>query len=575
VDYSKMFAANPPSVLKLRDFRGIDQSVDENDLDPKFSRQSHNVDYYNGSIKYSRGASLVTNTPPYSTSTVGQIRDVFNLHYFYKRESDGTNRKWLVALCREYGAPATHGIWVKYDTIDGTYPYTWQKILDVTQTTSSGDPNAIKFQFRNYQDGSNSQLIFTTGADVYKWDGTYTGSTANQAVKLFYTSASEHAPQGTMIALYKDRVVVAGVKAQPDTGYWSDELAPSMWTINPDNPDDAGTVDIFTWDGDVLTALVPLYDELLIFKRRSLWRLSGDYPSAFALTKVADVGTANPYTVAVMNGSAYFMTHLGLMSFDGVNLTQPIPRGKVDILDDTYSEFADRSFTGIDTKVFAFDNKIIIVPSELTDTEYKHNYSSEDSKVVPEVVELDIQTGIISFRNDILTKYGTEDQAFGSFYTTFPINFAVDSDHNTLLCSGPISGTALNYGRFIFEYGAKDSGCVRVRWWDTPITLDVGSLRMFHAIPATDFGVAGKKKRVSKITVSGRCSTDGEQVKITPVCDGVAKAPITLTLSEEHRVLKPKIVSWFGRKIGLWIENVDGSFIEITDIELEYTVQGV
>jgi hypothetical protein len=553
--YGNDIMPTPSQVIKMRAYMGIEQSIDENDLKPEYSIHSHNVDYSRNTIKCAPGIEL-SDLFTYNYATVGEPDRLYRLHAFYKREADSTVSVWLVAVARVYSAPPVqYGVWVRCVRTEQGYPETWQKIHAITANHPSPSYQQAYWNFINYEDANIGELIFTTGYDVYKWTGTYTGGVANQATKLSYTSESVHAPRGRLTTLYKERVFIAGVADSPDTVWWSNELQPDEWTIASDNPDDAGKLNIPTWDGDYITAIVALNDELLIFKKYSLFRLSGNAPSSFAVTKVSGVGTPFCDTVCRIGDRIYFLSRQGLMVFDGVNLTPLIPLEKVEVIkrlvnDDNYALINSGS-----VKLFSHGKKIIL--STGISLDYTPN---EAEKTTPQVVEVDAESGAVSFRNDQFCQYRFYNDEHKELPKSAYLWGATEYD-DYLYCT---DGTSL----WIYDNGTTT---IRERYWETPSTLDTGYVHMFHAVPQTDLGVAGKKKRVSKITLSGK----GGTVKITPVCDGVQRTPITMELPADYGVLRSKIVSWRGRRIGFYIENVDGDPVEITDIELEYMPQGV
>lgn len=81
---------------------------------------------------------------------------------------------------------------------------------------------------------------------------------------------------------------------------------------HPDEPMDFRVGDFFDMgegqDGDMITAMVSAYGALFIFKRFSVWMLTGQGPTTFNWTRIAyGIGTANKNAaVASMNGLYFF-----------------------------------------------------------------------------------------------------------------------------------------------------------------------------------------------------------------------------------------------------------------------------
>lgn len=76
-------------------------------------------------------------------------------------------------------------------------------------------------------------------------------------------------------------------------------------------------------DGDVITAVVSFFDQLVIFKRKSIYVLSGDNELNFVLQKAqtdSRIGALNNRVPAVIGNRIYFLSERGVYSFDGLRI---------------------------------------------------------------------------------------------------------------------------------------------------------------------------------------------------------------------------------------------------------------
>jgi hypothetical protein len=128
----------------------------------------------------------------------------------------------------------------------------------------------------------------------------------------------------SMVTIYNSRLFSAGDPIYKDRIYWScvegDGRTIEDW-YSVDGSADASGGYVNVGSGEVITALVPLQDELLIFTHKSIWRLYGDKPSEFTIQRVCN----NDYyimhnAVTVFNNTPYVLAERGIMYYDGTGL---------------------------------------------------------------------------------------------------------------------------------------------------------------------------------------------------------------------------------------------------------------
>lgn len=83
------------------------------------------------------------------------------------------------------------------------------------------------------------------------------------------------------------------------------------------------TIDISPDDGDKITALVDFFDQLVIFKRKSIYILSGNNEIDFSIQRAqtdSRIGSINNRVPAVIGNKVYFLSERGVFSFDGLRI---------------------------------------------------------------------------------------------------------------------------------------------------------------------------------------------------------------------------------------------------------------
>ena len=112
----------------------------------------------------------------------------------------------------------------------------------------------------------NDDLWFGNAVEaLYKWDGT-----------TFTAYASN--PKGNIFEIFEDRLFIGGVTAEPLSLYYSKTADPTDFTVSAS----AGGV-LKPLGTDSLTGLENYYGQLLVFKRKSIWKVTFIYDNVVAL----------------------------------------------------------------------------------------------------------------------------------------------------------------------------------------------------------------------------------------------------------------------------------------------------
>jgi len=170
----------------------------------------------------------------------------------------------------------------------------------------------------NYRSAHSERLLMVNGVDgMLSWDGV-----SAQAQTLHPAQGGEDICFEHLTLLY-ERLWGAVHASAPDRIYWSESFAPEDWEVNYDAPDaGGGFLDVATFDGSRIRAIEAAFDDVLIFKDKSMHRLNGTYPGEFSLTQVyGSEGTIAPRSVVHTADRLYFLGTDGLCIYNGMSVS--------------------------------------------------------------------------------------------------------------------------------------------------------------------------------------------------------------------------------------------------------------
>ena len=184
----------------------------------------------------------------------------------------------------------------------------------------------------NYRDEENDWIIFTNGVDEAQyWDGVSQACLPLEIVQGRITheedgetivDAEGEELSFSQITLLNERLWGGVASEYPDRVYWSNTFDPEDWEFSytDSENDGGGFIDIATFDGSRIRAVVSAMDDILIFKDKSMHRLNGSYPGEFSLTQVFGTeGTLAPRTIVNDGRSLYFLASDGLVKYSGMS----------------------------------------------------------------------------------------------------------------------------------------------------------------------------------------------------------------------------------------------------------------
>lgn len=266
------------STFKLRNFAGgINQAADDTALEANESRDAQNVDIASGTLRTIRGFGK------YASAAVGAA--VTRLMKFYMNDtSTGAVTSYLIAA-----------------TATGLYYWTGSAWSALGTAFTSGD-----WDYINYQINETDVVIMGNGADgMKKWDGTT------------FAALGGTPPNMKSIDIHSERLWGTGVKAFPNTVYYSDDLNPENWTGGTDA---SGEIYLPTWDGGVCIGVSTIFSDLVIFKTNNIYRVLGTYPAVYEVKEVySSVGAIAERSIVSASDRAFFLSKDGLFYYNGVS----------------------------------------------------------------------------------------------------------------------------------------------------------------------------------------------------------------------------------------------------------------
>ena len=168
----------------------------------------------------------------------------------------------------------------------------------VADNVGAGPVDAI-----GYQIGSDDYMIGVNGEACFKWNG--------QAL-----TPLADAPAARAIELHKERVWILP-SDNLNCVRCSDDLNPENWNLTLDT---GAEILLPTWDGTVCTGLKVAFEDLLVTKEKSIWKIWGSDPTNYQVAPVfTSRGAIANQSLAMCDNVMCFLSSDAVMAYDGVN----------------------------------------------------------------------------------------------------------------------------------------------------------------------------------------------------------------------------------------------------------------
>ena len=273
--------------LKITGFKGLDTQKGDFHTDASVSPDAVNFICADGVMRTAGG------TREYAPQLPAEGARLFQA--FFRDAQTGADRRVLMASGGGRLFALENGAW---RTIGGGY--------------QSDEWEAVA-----YRKDDSELILMVNGVDgLAAWDG---GS--GQAFMMEPEQGGQPILFSQLTLLY-ERLWGAVHADAPDRIYWSESFDPEDWEIDDDQPDEGGGfVDVATFDGSRIRAVKAAFDDVLIFKDKSMHRLSGTYPGEFSLTQVyGSEGTLAVKTIVNTAARLYFLGSEGLCVYNGMSV---------------------------------------------------------------------------------------------------------------------------------------------------------------------------------------------------------------------------------------------------------------
>ena len=274
-------------IFRIDEFHGIDQSRDENAIPFSMSPDACNMDTENGALAVAKGS--VRHIPD-AVPGEGEIRALF--------------------ACARSGGDL-------FIVAAGDTLYAWKGTVWEAVYAYGNAFEARRFDFEQAQIGGADVLIIGCGErQLVKFDG--------QTASPFGSAADVSDIPVNYLSVYRNRLFSAGDPQNPNRLYWSqlpgDGRSIEAWGPVEASPNvEGGHAEVGSVASDPITGLAALSNQLVIFKKHSIYRLLGDKPSRFTIEAVDSRAERTVNTAVVRCGDAlYFMTAGGMCCFNGV-----------------------------------------------------------------------------------------------------------------------------------------------------------------------------------------------------------------------------------------------------------------
>lgn len=248
---------------------------------------------------FSSGLVSITETLPTSTSLVVETRTD-------SQSSMATASAWAaLGAGNTIASPSNTYLQIRLrmNSTNGNIPST--SYLQVSfntapavTTLTTGNDTLARYTFAT----QNDILYIVNGVNaMQKWDGTTFGS------------AGGSPPLGQYVVVHKNYMFITGNPTSNRSRlYFSDLGNPESWPA-------LNFIDVGKGDGDRITGMYILLDQLVVTKNSSVWLLQGSSPTNFVLREmVVEQGSVNQQGFAPIRGAMAMLSRDAVRFFDGV-----------------------------------------------------------------------------------------------------------------------------------------------------------------------------------------------------------------------------------------------------------------
>lgn len=316
----------------IQKFDGLNESVDRTLLETEASKII-NADIRKGVLNYTKAPK--------------KIEDSFldGIHTLMRYSTDKAH--YLLA-----------------STNDSIYKWSnnsWSKII--------GNKKSAIYDYINNNVDSKDIIVWSNGLDnIEKYDGTEVKELKMKGASSDYSDTKNRAPKGAFLALHYERLWIANdnylycSSVTANGGFdLEDFTTPTEpeWEVN----NHGAEIFMYSNDGTKIKGLAVVYDDIIIFKERKVFRLWGTTPSQMQKVELFNAtGAIADKTITSTPQGCFFVHRDGIYLYDGSNVSKVSQKiqDTWDTINQDYIEHAVGYF---------WDNKYILAVSTREDGE--------------------------------------------------------------------------------------------------------------------------------------------------------------------------------------------------------------
>ena len=463
------------SKYTLDDFSGgFSAHTGDDTMESKYTPNSYNVEALGGSLKTMPGCSKYIDS-----EIINNDRKYYAVQFFVYYSESMTLTSELDKLVVVGSTFSTRGLFL-YNS------GAWTKLQGNISEKNMGGINCIY---------NNENTLFICNSA----DGIYTYNPLNSEIGYI-----DSAPGLGAMTLHYERIWGIGDTKNPNTVYYSAESDFSDWDTTAENAD-AGKLDVTTFDGDSFIGIANVFDDVVLYRKKTLFRITGSSPSNYQLKQIpAASGAVGANAIANNGRYSFYIGQDGIYSYDGI---------RASLIEDNRLRFLFENRVNqsmlYNACAVIFGNKLYAaVP---VDEAVYNNL----------VIEYDITSGVFNIRS------GVDIINFGVFR-----NELIFADNAGYVC--------------VFDGSDKYKGTNIEAHYETPF-FDFDNKNVTKTLDSIYFTAKGTGK-----------------IKITAETEnGITTKTVTLKNADKFDLYKINMYNT-GRRFKFCFDNVDGSTFEIT-----------
>lgn len=177
-------------------------------------------------------------------------------------------------------------------------------------TTSSPASYVIGYGVYGYDQG-DERLITTVDPSTLRYD--YSGNPDPSQLVFTQLADTTSGPVGKYIITYKDKIIIGNIEGYPSRVMWSGggaNIDKFNWRYG------GGYVDIDKDTGDRVTGLIEFQDAIIVFKERSIWKVTFTTDGSLVIPTVElvirGVGCVSHKTIRHVENDVFFLSRRGV-----------------------------------------------------------------------------------------------------------------------------------------------------------------------------------------------------------------------------------------------------------------------